>query len=99
MAFQKNNRNSKASRDDAKFIANPAMQPQVFSKRIKKCPLSGEKAPVIDYKNLELLRQFISERGKILPKRITSVSSKKQRELANAIKRARAIALLPYMSN
>lgn len=97
MAFQRN----KNSRDkgDSKFVANPAMQPQVFSKRVKRCPLSGENAPKIDYKNLELLRQFISERGKILPKRITSVSSKKQRELAVAIKRARQIALLPFMSN
>jgi small subunit ribosomal protein S18 len=79
-----------------KFQANPAMAPQVFAKRSKACPLSGKGAPAIDYKNLDLIRKYISERGKILPKRITSVSSKKQRELAVAIKRARVLALIPF---
>ena len=60
----------------------------------KKCPLSGKGAPVIDYKNIKLLRRYVSENGKILPSRITSVSQKKQRELALSVKRARNLALL-----
>ena len=60
----------------------------------KKCPLSGKGAPIVDYKNLKLLKRYISENGKILPSRITSVSLKKQRELSLSIKRARNLALL-----
>lgn len=65
----------------------------------KPCPLSGEGAPRIDYKNVALLKKFVSERGKMLPSRITAVSAKKQRELAQAIKRARFLGLLPYVAN
>ena len=60
----------------------------------KKCPLSGKGAPVVDYKNIKLLKKYTSENGKILPSRITSVSQKKQRELSLSIKRARNLALL-----
>ena len=60
----------------------------------KKCPLSGPNAPVVDYKNVKLLKRYISENGKILPSRITSVSQKKQRELSLSIKRARNLALI-----
>ena len=60
----------------------------------KKCPLSGKGAPIVDYKNIKLLKKYISENGKILPSRITSVSLKKQRELSLSIKRARNLALL-----
>ena len=60
----------------------------------KKCPLSGKGAPVIDYKNIKLLKKYVSENGKILPSRITNVSQKKQRELSLSIKRARNLALL-----
>ena len=67
-----------------------------FLKRKKSCPLSGENAPKIDYKDTKLLKKYLSERGKIIPSRVTSVSSKKQRELAQAVKRARFMALLPY---
>jgi small subunit ribosomal protein S18 len=67
-----------------------------FLKRKKSCPLSGENAPQIDYKDTKLLKKYLSERGKIIPSRVTSVSSKKQRELAQAVKRARFMALLPY---
>jgi small subunit ribosomal protein S18 len=67
-----------------------------FFRRRKSCPFSGEDAPVIDYKDVKLLQRYISERGKIVPSRITAVSAKKQRELAQAIKRARFLALLPY---
>ena len=60
----------------------------------KKCPLSGKGAPVIDYKNVKLLKKYTSENGKILPSRITSVSQKKQRDLSLSIKRARNLALI-----
>ncbi len=60
----------------------------------RKCPLSGKGAPVIDYKNIKLLKKYVSENGKILPSRITNVSQKKQRELALSIKRARNLALI-----
>lgn len=68
-----------------------------FFRRRKTCPFSGPNAPAIDYKDVKLLSRFISERGKIVPSRITAVSAKKQRELARAIKRARFLALLPYV--
>ena len=68
-----------------------------FYRRRKSCPFSGPNAPKIDYKDVRLLSRFLSERGKIVPSRITAVSGKKQRELANAIKRARFLALLPYV--
>ncbi|MFT4078968.1 30S ribosomal protein S18 [Rhodomicrobium lacus] len=68
-----------------------------FYRRRKTCPFSGENAPVIDYKDVRLLQRFVSERGKIVPSRITAVSAKKQRELAKAIKRARFLGLLPYV--
>ena len=68
-----------------------------FYRRRKSCPCSGANAPKIDYKDVRLLSRFLSERGKIVPSRITAVSAKKQRELAVAIKRARFLALLPYI--
>ena len=68
-----------------------------FFRRRKVCPFSGAGAPKIDYKDVKLLQRYISERGKIVPSRITAVSAKKQRELAKAIKRARFLALLPYV--
>jgi small subunit ribosomal protein S18 len=68
-----------------------------FNRRRKSCPFSGPNAPKIDYKDVRLLSRFLSERGKIVPSRITAVSAKKQRELATAIKRARFLALLPYV--
>jgi small subunit ribosomal protein S18 len=67
-----------------------------FRGRRKSCPFTGKNAPTIDYKDVRLLQRFVSERGKIMPSRITAVSAKKQRELTQAIKRARFLALLPY---
>ncbi len=67
-----------------------------FFRRRKSCPFSGPNAPKIDFKDVKLLQRFVSERGKIVPSRITAVSTKRQRELAQAIKRARFLALLPY---
>ena len=63
-------------------------------KFFRPCPLSGKNAPLVDYRNIKLLRKYMSESGRILPSRITSVSQKKQKELSRAIKRARLLALL-----
>lgn len=76
-------------------IANiPSRRP--FARRRKVCPFSGEHAPKLDYKDVKLLQRYLSEKGKIAPARITAVSAKKQRLLAQAVKRARYLALLPY---
>jgi small subunit ribosomal protein S18 len=72
----------------------PSRRP--FGRRRKVCPFSGDAAPAIDYKDVKLLQRYVSEKGKIVPARITAVSQKKQRRLAQAIKRARHLALLPY---
>ena len=63
-------------------------------KFFRPCPLSGKNAPIIDYKNVKLLKKYLSESKRILPSRITSVSHKKQKELSKAIKRARVLALI-----
>lgn len=70
-----------------------------FFGRRKTCPFTGEAAPKIDYKDVRLLGRFVSERGKIVPSRITAANNKKQRELKQAIKRARFLALLPYVND
>ena len=68
-----------------------------FFRRKKTCPFTGPNAPKIDYKDVRMLQRYISERGKIVPSRISAVCVKKQRELARAIKRARFLGLLPYV--
>ena len=68
-----------------------------FFRRKKFCRFSGEGAKEIDYKDLNTLRQYLTETGKIVPSRITAVSAKKQRELGQAIKRARHLGLMPYV--
>lgn len=82
--------------DNLSLIPNSIL----FNKRSNKkssCPLSGPDAPKeINYKDIELLSKYISDGGRILPSRITGVCAKKQRQLKKAIKRARAIALLPF---
>ncbi len=80
-----------------KIVSAGASGRRPFFRRRKSCPFSGKNAPAIDYKDVRTLQRYISERGKIVPSRITAVSTKKQRELARAIKRARALALLPYI--
>ena len=75
------------------FAKLSIFQPQKYKFK-KKCPLSGKGAPIIDYKNIRLLRKYITENGKIMPSRITSVCQKKQRELSLSIKRARNLALI-----
>jgi small subunit ribosomal protein S18 len=79
----------------ADVASTPVRRP--FHRRRKTCPFSGENAPKIDYKDARLLGRYMSERGKIVPSRITAVSAIKQRELTRAIKRARFIGLLPYV--
>ena len=91
---------SRNSSDDNKTIAQiprPAHR-RTFVRRRKVCPFSSSNAPKIDYKDVKLLQRFLSERGKMVPSRISAVSSKRQRELARAIKRARNLALLPFVS-
>ena len=63
-------------------------------KLLRACPLSGKNAPIVDYKNIKLLKKYISESGRILPSRVTSVSLNKQKQLSRSIKRARHLALL-----
>ena len=68
-----------------------------FFRRKKTCPFTGDKAQTIDWKDTKTLSRFISERGKMIPSRITNVSMKKQRILAKAVKRSRYMAMLPYV--
>lgn len=70
-----------------------------FFRRKKSCPFSGKDAQKIDWKDTKTLGRFVSERGKMVPSRITNVSQKKQRILAKAIKRARYMALMPYVNH
>ena len=70
-----------------------------FFRRKKTCPFSGPHGKDIDWKDVRTLSRFVSERGKMMPSRITAVSQKKQRELAKAVKRARFMGLMPYMNN
>ena len=86
-------RNLKKKNSQNNFSKLSIFQNQKYKFR-KKCPLSGKGAPIIDYKNIKLLKKYVSENGKILPSRITSVSQKKQRELSLSIKRARNLALI-----
>tara|TARA_B100000029_G_C17451443_1_gene915128 strand:- start:801 stop:1073 length:273 start_codon:yes stop_codon:yes gene_type:complete len=90
--MKRNKRNNKKQKG-SKFSKLSLFQ-KPGSKFFKACPLSGKGAPIIDYKNIKLLKKYLSESGRILPSRITSVSLKKQKELSRSIKRARHLALL-----
>lgn len=79
-----------------KIIPNNLLFNRTGARRKNRCPLLTTDDALIDYKNLELLKKYTSEKGKILPSRISNISAKKQRKLRSAIKRARHIALLPY---
>ena len=83
----------KKKNNQSNFSKLSIFQPNKY-KFTKKCPLSGKGAPVIDYKNIKLLKKYVSENVKILQSRITAVSQKKQRELSLSIKRARNLALI-----
>ena len=80
---------------------NTAARPQrpVVRRRKKVCIFCADKVDFIDYKDSAKLRKFISERGKILPRRMTGTCAKHQREVQVAIKRARNVALLPYIAD
>ena len=69
------------------------------TRRKKVCQFCADKTEVIDYKDVEKLKKYITERGKILPKRITGTCAVHQREVTTAIKRARIVALLPYVAD
>ena len=86
-------RNNKKKASQSNFSKLSVFQNNKYKFK-KRCPLSGKGAPVVDYKNIKLLKRYISENGKILPSRITNISQKKQRELSLSIKRARNLALL-----
>jgi len=86
-------RNNKKKSTQSNYAKLSIFQPQKYKFK-KKCPLSGKGAPVIDYKNVKLLKKYMTENGKIMPSRITSVCQKKQRELSQSIKRARNLALI-----
>ena len=86
-------RNSSKKKRQSNFAKLSIFQPQKYKFK-KNCPLSGKGAPIIDYKNIRLLKKYVSENGKILPSRITSISQKKQRLLSLSIRRARNLALI-----
>ena len=86
--MKKNKKYKPRSKDDNKNSA--------FEERRKFCPFSQKNSPLIDYKDIKLLSRYVSEKGKIMPSRITSVSFRKQKKLSQAIKRARYLALLSY---
>ena len=86
-------------RDKEKDRGNaPASMEGIFVKKRKQCPFTAAGVRHIDYKDISTLVQFITERGKIIPRRITGVSAWHQRELAQAIKRSRHMALLPFVA-
>ena len=89
--MQKKRNNKKKSQSN--FAKLSIFQPNKYKFK-RKCPLSVKGAPAVDYKNIKLLKRYISENGKILPSRITNVSQKKQRELSVSIKRARNLGLM-----
>ena len=86
-------RNNKKRNTQSNFSKLSIFQPNKYKFK-KSCPLSIKGAPIVDYKNIKLLKKYISENGKILPSRITNISQKKQRELSLSIKRARNLALI-----
>ena len=94
MAFNTRRKGGRKSKSKSANYSNINLFQKPGVKFFKSCPLSGKNAPIIDYKNIKLLKKYVSETGRILPSRITSVSQKKQKELSRAIKRARILALM-----
>ena len=86
--MKKNRNNKSRTRDDSKNSP--------FEDRKKFCPFSNKNSPLIDYKDIKLISKYISEKGKIIPSRITNVSRAKQKDLSTAIKRARFLSLMSY---
>jgi small subunit ribosomal protein S18 len=77
----------------------PSPDNNLFARRKKQCPFTAAGMKQIDFKDIETLKQFITERGKIIPRRITGVSTHHQKLLTKAVKRARHMALLPFVAN
>jgi len=86
-------RNSNKKNKQSNFAKLSIFQPNKYKFK-RSCPLSVKGAPIVDYKNIKLLKRYISENGKMLPSRITNVCQKKQRELSLSVKRARNLALI-----
>ena len=84
---------SKKKSSQSNFAKLSIFQPNKYKFK-KTCPLSAKGSPVVDYKNIRLLKKYMTENGKIMPSRITNVSQKKQRELSLSIKRARNLSLI-----
>jgi small subunit ribosomal protein S18 len=84
-----------ASKDDIKFLSNP----KIGQSRKKYCRFRKFGIRYIDYKDADFLKQFVNEQGKILPRRITGNSLKYQRKIATAVKRARHLSILPYVTD
>ena len=94
MSKNKNSQTPESRNTEENYVKISLVNQGVFVRKRKVCPLRDIPLSEINYKNLKLLDKFISERGKIIPSRITNVSMKKQRTLATAIKRARQLALI-----
>ncbi len=90
----RNNQSNNANAVDDGFLKISLVNQSVFIRKKKSCPLRDLESFEIDYKNLKLLNKFLSERGRLAPSRITNVSMKKQRLLANAVKKARHLGLI-----
>ena len=86
-------RNNNKKNKQSNFAKLSIFKPQKYKFK-KKCPLSGKDSPAVDYKNIRLLKKYMSENGKILPSRITNICQRKQRELSISIKRARNLSLI-----
>ena len=89
----KNRRNNSKRGKSSNFSKLSIFQPNKYKFK-KVCQLSLKGAPTVDYKNIRLLKRYVSENGKILPSRVTNISQKKQRELSLSVKRARNLALI-----
>ena len=87
-------KNKKFQRKNSNSLSKLSLFQKVDGKFSKKCPLSIKNAPIIDYKNINILKKYISENNKILSSKITSVSSGKQKKLTKEIKRAKILGLI-----
>ena len=88
--------NLKMKKNKKRKISKDENSNSPFENKKRFCPFSQPGSPIIDYKDVRLLSRYISEKGKIIPSRITGVSRKKQKELSRAIKRARFLSLMSY---
>lgn len=85
-------------KEKSNYENNDSSGAKPFFRRKKTCPFSGPEGIAINFRDTRTLNKFVSERGKIIPARISAVSAPKQRKLAQAIKRARILALMPYVA-